>query len=149
MTDRIAFGNVFGDGSMYGGRVSIPGYDALTEPFNSDNVPFDTRYTMLGTVVKAGLINCGAGPVPFDDLGYEPIAAIFPYFSGRLGNYNVRSFGGSVPHYWIPAVAIVTSSSIEVVPFQLGQFYNAQAFYNPVGQPFQFYVFNTDGLGVS
>lgn len=149
MTRRIAFGDVFGDGSMHGGRVSAPGFDVLTEPFGSDNIPFDTRYSMLGSVVKAGLITCGAGPVPFDDLGYEPIAAIFPFFSGRLGNYNIKSFGAPVSHFWIPAVAIIKSNSIEVVPFQMGQFYNAQAFYNPAGQPFQFYVFNTDGTGVA
>jgi hypothetical protein len=141
-TRRIAFGDVLGDGSFFGGRAAAVGYDVLTEPLNSPNIPFDTRYGTLGNVVASGLITCNAGPIPFPDMGYIPVCAIYQYDgSHNLIPNGPRAFGAPVAHTWFPAIGIVSSNSIEVQAFQL-PYYNTLAFYNPVGAQFAYYVFS-------
>lgn len=141
MTRRIVSGN-FG-GANPGFRVSNPGFDAVTEAINSQNIPLDTNVNYIGSVVAAGLVQCGGSPVSFPTMPYVPIAVIYPWDGTNLTLYNIRNFtNGSRTHLWVPAVAIIDQSSITVRQFNL-PFYNPLAFYNPNGQWFAYSVFAT------
>ncbi len=143
MARRIVSGDVYGDASMFGMRVSAPTYDAVTEAVNSDKIPFDTRYSQIGSAVASGLIQCDGAAIPFKTLPYAPIALIYPWDGTDLQLYNMRSWSGvGTTHLWFPAVAIVTPSQISVTSFVL-PWYNTKAFYDPTGTYFAFSVFAT------
>lgn len=94
----------------------------------------------MGTVIAAGLIQCGAGTVSFPGgtLPYVPIAQIERWDGTWLYSDHVRV--NSSAHQWLPAVAIVTTSTIEVrmftVPWQ-----NTYSTINLDGTYFAYYVF--------
>jgi hypothetical protein len=127
-------------GGAFGMRVSKPGYDVMTEPFGSATISFDTRFSDIGTVIAGGLIQCGAGPVPFPGgaLPYVPIAHILRWDGSNI--YSDHVVIRAVSHQWLPAVAIVTASSIEVRAFT-NPWVNTLAYFNPNGTYFVYYVF--------
>lgn len=143
MTRRIVGGN-FG-GANPGFRVSKPGYDAVTEPVGSDNIALDTNMDFIGAVVASGLVQCGGSPVTFPNMGYIPIFFIYPWDGSSLTLYNIRKFtNGFRTHSWIPAVGIITTSTLTVRRFELA-YYNTLGFYNPDGTWFAYSVFATGG----
>lgn len=146
MTDRV-FTGTLSDGS-FGMRVSRPGYSAQNEALGSANISFDTRLQDIGTVIAAGLIQCGAGPVYFPGgaLDYVPLVQLQQWNGSSLAlPYSVQAIWGNLGssyslHQWYPAIAKVTTSSIEVIAFTL-PYYNTLSFYNPNGLYFVYSVF--------
>lgn len=144
----MLFGDIYGDGSAFGGRVASQGFSALTEPIGSRNVPFDTRDLYIGNVVATGLAQCGGGPVYFPTMPYVPIVNIYEWDGvNRFALYNIKRFvntnaGQYLAHYWYPALAIVDQSSIEITAFSL-PYYNPLVWYNPNGKWYAYSVFAT------
>lgn len=137
MTRRLLLGNT-GSGGL---RISKPGYDVINEPYGSRNIAFDSRLSYLGSVLAAGLIQCGGAAIPFPTLNYVPIVQI-KLWDGtdlRRSDFTGKT-DGTLVHTFIPAVAIVTTSSIQVVQFTF-PFYNTAAFYNANGQWFFYSVY--------
>jgi hypothetical protein len=124
-------------GGAYGMRVSRPGYDVLAEPFGSAGIAFDTRISVIGTVVAAGLIQCGAGPLSFPAMNYVPIAKILRWDGTYLYDHHVVM---AAFHRWLPAIALMTNSSIEVVAFT-NPWVVTTNYFNPNGTYFLYYVF--------
>jgi hypothetical protein len=144
VTRRIVGGN-FG-GASPGFRVSKPGYDAVTEPVGSDNIALDTNMDFIGSVVASGLVQCGGSSVTFPTMSYVPIFFIYPWDGTSLTLYNIRTFtNGARVHAWIPALGIITESSLTVRGFDIA-YYNTRGFYNPDGTWFAYSVFATEGL---
>ncbi len=135
MTNRSLKGT-FGDGT-FGMRFSRPGYDVWTEPFGSPKISFDTRLSDIGTVVASGLILCGGGPVLFPTMNYVPIVKIFRWNGSALED---QVYFAAVAHRWLPAVAIVTPSSIEVVAYTI-PWVATTNYFNPNGSYYLYYVF--------
>ena len=125
-------------GGAYGMRVAKPGFDVFAEPFGSTNIAFDTRIADIGTVVASGLIQCGAGPVPFPAMNYVPIVKLLRWDGSNLSDFLYLH--GFVAHRWLPAIALVTTNSIQVVAFT-SPFVNTLATFNPNGTFFLYYVF--------
>jgi hypothetical protein len=118
-------------------RISRPGFSARGEPFGSAGIALDTRIADIGTVVAAGLIICGGGPVSFPAMSFVPIVKILAYTGGNLSDHVVIK---AVAHSWLPAIALVTQSSIEVIAYTC-PWVNTTAYYNPNGQYYSYYVF--------
>lgn len=135
-------------GGDYGIRTSVPGYDAFSEPFGSRGISFDTRVEQAGTVVAAGLITCGGSAIPFPAMPYVPICKINRWDGADLYSSNetfLNAAGGvASSHRWIPVIAIVTNSYIQVVPYTNSN-YDPRSFYNPTGQAFLYSVFANGG----
>jgi len=139
-------------GGTYGARISKPGYDAGTEPFGSRNISLDTRLSYLGSVIAAGLIQCGGGAISFGaTLDYVPIVQIKLWDGTYLRrtdfvNKNPAPSGaytlliGGYRHAFIPAVAIVTTSTVQVVQYTI-PFYDTTSFYNANGQYYFYTVY--------
>lgn len=146
MTNRMISGKLAG--GDYGMRVSIPGYDVFNEGFGSRNISFDTRVTEIGTVVASGLITCGGASISFPAMPYVPICKINRFDGADLFSANEyfrnATGGGASGHTWLPAVAVVTNSSIQVVPFIAGTF-DPRSFYDPTGQSFLYSVLANGG----
>ncbi len=141
MTRRIVTGDIFGDQSVYGMRVSAPGFDVVTEPDNSINIPFDTRYSALGNVVAAGIAQCGGPAINFPVMSDVPVCSIFGWNGTTLkSSFGIDLSGPNAVHAWIPVVAIVDNSSIQIIPFTT-PYYNTLAYYNPTGLFYAFYIF--------
>lgn len=141
MTNRYVGGNL--GGGVFGARASLPGYDVLTEPFGSSGISFDTRLTDIGTVIAAGLIQCGGGAISFPTVPYVPIAHIARWDGADLFDYDLyqkTASGLAYGHSWIPALAIVTTSSIQVTAFSTPWF-DPTATFNPNGYWYLYYVF--------
>jgi len=135
-------------GGDYGIRTSVPGYDAFSEPFGSRGISFDTRVEQSGTVVASGLITCGGAAIPFPAMPYVPICKINRWDGADLYSSNetfLNAAGGvASTHRWIPVIAIVTTSYIQVMPYTNSN-YDPRAFYNPTGQLFLYSVFANGG----
>jgi len=134
VTDRLFRGNLGGAQVL---RVSRPGFSAQGEPFGSPGIALDTRIADIGTVVASGLIVCGGGPISFPAMNYVPIVKILAYSGGNLLDHFIVS---AVAHNWLPAIALVTQSTIEVVAFTC-PWVNTTGYYNPNGQYYLYYVF--------
>lgn len=132
------------DGDMGGGtfvtRTSRPGYDVLTEPLGSSGISFDSRLTDIGTVVAAGLIQCGGSPVYFPEMNYVPIVQIFPWDGTYLDGYNQYiNWSVTSPHIWIPAIALVSTSYLQVIAYT-NPWFDVTLSYNPTGTYFLYFV---------
>lgn len=146
MTDRVYTGPL-SDGS-FGMRVSrYPGYSAYGEPLNSRNISLDTRLEEMGTVIAAGLIQCGAGPIYFPGgaLDYVPIVQLQQWDGSSLmlpfsATHIWESGTQYSRHIWYPAIARVTTSSVEVIAFTI-PYFNTLAYYDPTGVYFVYSVF--------
>jgi hypothetical protein len=140
---RVAYGNVPGLGQVL--RVSKPPYDVVSEPFGSANISFDSRLPYLGAAVASGLIQCGGAPVYFDTLGYVPLVQIKrwdgSYLQGSDGVFRMPDPSGLIAdgRTWIPAIGIVTSSSLSVVAYT-NPFYSTTSYYNPNGIYYHYIV---------
>lgn len=140
MTNRMVCGQLAG--GDFGIRVSRPGYDVMAEAFGSTGISFDSRLTDIGTVIAAGIIVCGGSPVTFPTMGYVPIVKINKW-DGYLyedEEYEAPSGGVAAVHRWYPAVGVITTSSLSVVPFP-GTTFSAPGFYNPTGQYYLYSIF--------
>jgi hypothetical protein len=129
-------------GGDFGIRVSRPGYDVMAEPFGSSGISFDSRLTDIGTVIAAGLIICGGSPVTFPTMNYVPIVKINKW-DGNLWEdeeYIAPSGGVAANHRWYPAVGVVTTSSLSVIPMT-GSTFATTSFYNPTGQYYLYSIF--------
>ena len=94
MIDRV-FTGTLSDGS-FGMRVSRAGYSAQSEALGSANISFDTRLQDIGTVIAAGLIQCGAGPVyfPGGSLDYVPLVQLQQWNgSSLMVPFSASKFG--------------------------------------------------------
>ena len=145
MIDRV-FTGTLSDGS-FGMRVSRAGYSAQSEALGSANISFDTRLQDIGTVIAAGLIQCGAGPVyfPGGSLDYVPLVQLQQWNGSSLmvpfSASKIWESGQQYSrHQWYPAIAKVTTSSVEVIAFTL-PYYSTTSFYNPSGLYFVYSVF--------
>ncbi len=142
---RVAYGNVPGLGRCL--RVSRPGYDVVSEAYGSANISFDSRLPYLGAAIASGLIQCGGAAVNFPSLGYVPFVQIKrwdgSYLQGSDGMYRMPDGLIADGRVWIPAIGIVTASSLSVVAYT-NPFYTTTSFYNPNGVYYHYIVF---GIG--
>lgn len=136
MTNRIVRGNI--GGGNYGIRISRPGFDVLTEAFGSTGISLDSRITDMGTVVACGLILCDSGPISFPTMPYVPICHIERWDGTNLYSDHVQTWSSA--HQWLPAVGIVTTSSIEVKQFTV-PWQNTFATINLSSTYFVYFVF--------
>lgn len=139
MTSRYAQGDI--GGGSFGIRASLPGYNVLTEPFGSAGISFDSRLTDIGTVIATGLITCGGSAVIFPTMPYVP-PVIISRFDGSDCHINDVKINGD-SQTWIPAIGIVTTSSLTVTAFST-PWYNVFATYSPNGQSYLYAVFSLD-----
>jgi hypothetical protein len=139
MTRRLYLGNIGGGGL----RISKPGYDVVTEAYGSRKIAFDSRLSYLGNVLAAGLIQCGGSQITFGPLNYVPIVQIKLWDGTDLrrtdfvkknpdSGTTYTHLNGGYLHAFIPAVAIVTTSTLKVVQYTI-PFYDTTSFYNANG----------------
>ncbi len=144
---RVAYGDVPGLGQCL--RASKPGYDVVSEPLGSANISFDSRLPYLGAAVASGLIQCGGAAVNFEPLGYVPLVQIKrwdgSYLQSSDGTFRMPDPSGLIAdgRVWIPAIGIVTSSSLSVVAYS-NPFFTTTSYYNPNGVYYHYIIF---GIG--
>ncbi len=102
------------------------------------NISFDTRISVIGTVVAAGLIQCGAEAVVVPGNEPVPIAKILRWDGSNLSDHVVIR---AVAHQWLPAIAILTNSSIEIGGLYKSLVNTLSTYFNPNGTYFLYYVF--------
>lgn len=142
MTRRFARGEL--SPGEFGLRISRPGFDAITEPFGSAGISFDTRLANVGAVIAAGIGTVGGSPILFPQtLTYVPIVGIYLLSAGALVFQELAHIDNSesaAGHVWKPVVALVTNSSLQLIAYT-NSFWNTLSFYNPTGQSFAYFVF--------
>lgn len=128
-------------GGTWGFRVARPGYDAVSEPFGSRNISFDSRLANIGNVVAFGLAQCDGPAISFPAMNYVPVAAIFPLVGSaavigrgllKIYTYKNSQQGANVNHFYAPTIGIVTASTIRVVSYT-NPFYSTQSVYSSSG----------------
>lgn len=110
--------NLLGDlgGDVYGLRVSRPGYNVLTEPLGSKGISFDSRLVDFGIVHAQGAAFLNT-PVSFPALPYVPLATIHRIGGSLIYTEDVvRTNIGNAVHFATPYVALVSTSSLVVIP---------------------------------
>lgn len=142
---RVAYGNHPTLGQIL--RVSKPGYDVVSEPLGSANIPFDSRSSYLGAAIASGLIICGGSSVNFGPLDYVPLVQIKrwdgSYLQGSDGVYTMPDGAIADGRVWIPAIGVVTTSSLTVTAYT-NPFYATTSYYDPNGAYYHYIIF---GIG--
>lgn len=127
-------------GGAFGMRVSLPGFDVTTEPLGSSNISFDTRTNEMGTVIASGLATVGGAAVVFPTMPYVPLVQIFRWDGTNCIINDVHFQGGSVDHWWLPVIAVVSASTMSLVAYT-NPFYNTASYFNPAGQSYLYSIY--------
>lgn len=87
-TRRVVIGK-YNDGVNFGLRVSLPGFDALTDDSNGGGFSFDSNWTDIANVIQTGIVSAVGGggsfvstSISFVNPGYKPFVEFRQLASG-------------------------------------------------------------------
>jgi hypothetical protein len=141
VTNRFDLGAL--GGGVFGVRTALPTFDVLTEAVGSRNISFDTRLSEIGTVIASGLATVGGASVTFPTMPYVPIVQIYRWDGTDCHINDVHFEGGSVDHWWLPVMAVVTTSTLTLQPFTT-RWFNTAAYFNPSGAAYLYSIFASE-----
>jgi hypothetical protein len=98
-------------------RVSKPGYNVLTEPLNSSNIAFDSRYDSIGTVIQQGTCSLDTS-VSFTAQATQPLLTFYVNSGGLQRPQFQVHVGASYPlSEWLPYTGVIGLSSFYITRF--------------------------------